>query len=130
MNSCLSFWTSLKSKVQLTQFTDQQKGTKKETWAIYRPDEKKAKKKSWKVGIELSINEKTKIPQIYTLSQFLSISEKNCGIYWLDSHNLLATKNGLKTSKQLKIIFPFMSVLNTFHYKQCLCILTLAKCNT
>ena len=29
INSCLSFWTSLKSKVQLIQFTDQQKVTKK-----------------------------------------------------------------------------------------------------
>ena len=49
INSCLSFWTSLKSKVQLIQFTDQQKGTKKVTWAIYRPDEKKLKKvlESW-----------------------------------------------------------------------------------
>ena len=34
---------SLKSKVQLIQLTDQQKGTKKVTSAIYRPDEKKVK---------------------------------------------------------------------------------------
>ena len=102
-------------KKWLEQFTDQMK---------------KGKKKYWKVGIELSINGNTKIPQIYTLPQFLSMSEKNCGIYWLDSHNLLTSKNGLKSSKQLKIIFPFMSVLNTFQYKQCLYILTLPKCNT
>ena len=30
----------------------------------------------WKVEIELSINDNTKIPQIYTLPQFLSMSEK------------------------------------------------------
>ena len=59
MNLCLSFWASLKSKAQLIQFTDQQKGTKKVTWAIYRPDEKKLKK-YWKVGIELSINDNAK----------------------------------------------------------------------
>ena len=51
-------------------YTDQQKGTKKVTWTIYRS------KKCWKVGIELSINDNTKIPQIYTLPQFLSMSEK------------------------------------------------------
>ena len=36
-------------KAQLIQFTDQQKGTKKVTWTIYRPDEKKLKKvlESW-----------------------------------------------------------------------------------
>ena len=64
------------------------------------------------------------------MPQFLSMSEKNCGSYCLDSYNLLTSKNGLKSSKQLKIIFLFMSVLNTFQYKQCLCILTLPKCNT
>ena len=91
--------------------------------------QKKAKKMYWKVGIELSIYGNTKIPQIYTLPQFLSMSEKNCGIYWLDSYNLLTSKNGLKSSKQLKIIFPFMSVLNTLQSKQCLCILTFPKCD-
>ena len=30
----------------------------------------------WKVGAELSIYDNTKIPQIYTLPQFLSMSEK------------------------------------------------------
>ena len=47
----------------------------------------------------------------------------------LNSHNLLTSKNGLKSSKQLKMIFLFMSVLNTLQYKQCLCILTLPKHN-
>ena len=122
--------TNDRSLIPTLQFTDQKKGTKKVNWAIYRPDEKKLKKKYWKVGIEFSINYNTKIPQIYILPQFLSISEKNWGIYWLNSHNLLTSKNGLQSSKQLKIIFPFMSVLNTFQYKQCLCILTLPKCNT
>ena len=41
---------------------------------------KKAKKKYWKVGIEVSMNDYTKIPQIYTLHKFLSKSEKSCGI--------------------------------------------------
>ena len=51
------------------QFTDQQKGTIKVTSAIYRPDEKKLKK-VMEVGIELSINDNTKIPQIYNLLSF------------------------------------------------------------
>ena len=129
MNLCLSFWASLKSKAQLIQFTDQRKVTKKVTWAIYRPDEKKLKL-HWKVGIELSINDNSKSHQIYTLPQFLSMSEKYCGIYWIKSYNSVTSKNSLKSSKQLKIIFLFMSVLNTLQYKQCLCILTLSKCNT
>ena len=45
------------------QFTDQQKETKKVTWTIYRPDEKKLKK-FLEVGIELPTNDNTKIPQI------------------------------------------------------------------
>ena len=64
------------------------KQAKKVTWAIYRPDEKKLRK-YWKVGISLSINDHTKIPQIYTLPQFLSILEKiveffdlTHSIYW------------------------------------------------
>ena len=61
--------------VQLIQFTDQQKGTRKVTWRIYRPDEEKLKK-NWKVGTELSIDDITKIPQIYTLPKFLSMSEQ------------------------------------------------------
>ena len=40
--------------------------TKKVTRAICGPDEKKLKK-YWKVGIELSINDNTKSPQIHTL---------------------------------------------------------------
>ena len=43
------------SKTQLIQFTDQKKGTKKVTSAIFRPDKKKLKE-YWKVGIKLSIN--------------------------------------------------------------------------
>ena len=76
--------------------------TKKVTRAIYRPCEKKLKK-YWKVGIELSINKNTKI---------------------------LASNNSLKSSKQLKIIFLFMLVLNILQYKPCLCILTLPNCNS
>ena len=91
---------------------------------------KKSLKKYWKLVIELSINDNTKIPQLYTLPQFLRMLEKNCGIYIHDSYNLLTSENGLKSSKQSKIIFPFMPVLNTPQYKQCLCILTLLKCNT
>ena len=105
------------------------KVAKNVTWAIYRPEEKLLKR-YWKDGNEFSINDNTKSPQIYTLPQFLSMSEKNYGIYWLNSNNLLTNKNGFKSSKQLKIIFPFMSVLNTLQYKECLCILTLRKCNT
>ena len=90
---------------------------------------KKSQKKYWKIGNELSINDNTKSPQIYTWPQFLTMSEKNCGIYCLDSYNLLTNNNSLKSSKQLKRIFLFMLVLNTLQYKQCLCILTLPKRN-
>ena len=50
------------------------------TWAIYIPDEKKLKR-YWEVGIKLSINDNTRSPKIYTLPQFLSMSEKNYRIY-------------------------------------------------
>ena len=90
---------------------------------------KKKLKKYWEVGIELSINDNAKSRQIYTLAQFLSMS-KHCEIYRRDSYNLLISKNSLKSSKNLKTIFLFMSVLNTLQYKQCLRILTLPKCNT
>ena len=83
----LSFWTSLKSKTQLIQLTDRQTGTLK----------------CWNVGIELSICDTTKSPPIYTLPQFLSMSENNCGIYWLDSFNLLTSHNSLKSSKQFTV---------------------------
>ena len=55
--------------------THTKKVTKKVTWAIYRSDEKKLKS-NWKVEIEFPINDNTKSPQIYTLPQFLTISEK------------------------------------------------------
>ena len=55
------------------------------------------------------------------------MSEKDYGIHWLEANNLLISKNSLKSSKQLKIIFLFMSVLNALQYKQCLCILTLPR---
>ena len=88
----LSFWTSLKSKTQLIQ-TDEQTGTLK----------------CWNVGIELSICDTTKSPPIYTLPQFLSMSENNCGIYWLDSFNLLTSHNSLKSSKQFTVsVSPFL----------------------
>ena len=109
-----TYWTPKWLKKWLEQFTDQMK---------------KAKKKYWKVGVEFSMNDNTKSPQIYTLHQFLSMSEKNCGIYCLDSYNLLTSNNSLKSSKQLKVIFQFMLVLNTLQYKQCFCILTLPKRN-
>ena len=91
------------------QVIDQQKVTKKVTWAIYEPDERKLKKvlESWNWT---SINVSTKSPQIYAYPQFLSMSEKNCGIYWLDSYNLLTNNNSLRNSKQMKIIFLFMLV--------------------
>ena len=48
---------------------------------------KKAKKKYWKVGIELSINDNTNIPQIQTLPQFLSMSEKI--VEFIDSTHII-----------------------------------------
>ena len=70
----------LESKAQLIQITDQRKLTKKVTRAICRPDEITLKKYQ-KVGIELSINDNAKSHEIYTLPQFLSMSENYCGIY-------------------------------------------------
>ena len=90
---------------------------------------KKTLKKYRKVGIELSMSDNTKRPQIYTLPHFLSMSEKNCEIFSFDSYNPLTRKNSLKRSKHLKIIFLFMLVLNTFQRKQCLLILTHPKWN-
>ena len=63
------------------QFTDQQKGTKKKRLEQFTEQIKKSKKKYWEVGIELSKNDNTKILQLNTLPQFLSMSEKNPGIY-------------------------------------------------
>ena len=83
----LSFWASLKSKTQLIQFADRQTGTLK----------------FWNVGIKLSISDTTKSPPIYTLSQFLSMSENNCGIYCLDSYNSLTSHNSSKSSKQFTV---------------------------
>ena len=60
------------SKTQLIQFTGQQKETKKVTRTIKRPDKKKLKM-YWKVEIELSINDHTKSPKIYTLSKRLHL---------------------------------------------------------
>ena len=62
-----------------------------------------------------------KVLKCNTLPHFLSMSEKN----W----NLPTCKNSLKSRKQLKINFLFMSVLNTFQYKQRLCTLTDPKCD-
>ena len=90
------------------------------THTIYRPTKresksdlknlqtrwKNAKKKYWKVETELPIDDNTKIPQIYTLPQFLSMSEKIVEftdsthiIYWPeyviyrpDFHNLQTRK--------------------------------------
>ena len=42
----------MKSKAQPNlQFTDQQKGTRKMTWVIYRPDEEKLKKSTGKLEL-------------------------------------------------------------------------------
>ena len=108
-------------KAKLRQFTDQQQVEKK-LLEQFTDRMQKSWKMYWKVGIELSINDNTKSPQIYTLPQFLSMPEKNCGVYWLKLYNLLTNKNSLKSSKQLKIIFVLMPVLSTFQYlqyKQC-----------
>ena len=71
---------------------------KKNTW--------KRLKKYWRVGIELSINDNTKSHK----------SNKYCGTYWINSYNLLTSKNSVKSRKQLKIILLFKSVLNTLQY--------------
>ena len=58
------------------------------------------------------------------------VRKKAWNLLTRDPNNLLTSKNDLKSSKQLKMIFLFMSVLNILQYKQCLCVLTLPKCNT
>ena len=50
-------------------------------------------KKIWTVGNDFPTNGNTESSRIQISPQFLSIPEKNCGIYWLDSYNLLASKN-------------------------------------
>ena len=95
----LSFWTSLKSKTQLIQLTDRKTGMLK----------------CWNVGIELSICGTTKSPPIYTLPQFLSMSENNCGIYWLDSFNSLTSHNSLKSSKQFTVSVSRFLLGDSFH---------------
>ena len=60
---------------------------------------------------------------------FSACQTKNCGIYWLDSYNLLTSNNSLKSSEKLKIIFVFLLVLNALQYKQFLCILALPERN-
>ena len=93
----LSFWTSLKSKTQLIQLTDRQTGTLE----------------CWNVEIELSICDTTQGPSIYTLPQFLSMSENNCEIYWLES---FTTHNSLKSSKQFTVsVSHFLLGGNNFH---------------
>ena len=94
----LSFWTSLKSNTQLIQFTDRQTGMLK----------------CWNIGIELSICDASKSPPIYTLPQFLSMSDNSCGIYWLDSYNSLASHNILKSSKIHSISLPLSAGGTTF----------------
>ena len=65
--------------------------------------------KCWNVGTELFICDTTKSPPIYTLPQCLSMSDNNCGIYWLDSCNLLTSHSSLKSSKQFTVsAFPFL----------------------
>ena len=95
----LSFWTSLKSKTQLIQLTDRKTGMLK----------------CWNVGIELSICDTTKSPPIYTLPQFLSMSENNYGIYWLDSFNSLTSHNSLKSSKQFTVSVSCFLLGDNFH---------------
>ena len=64
-------------------------------WSNLQTRSKKLKK-YWKIGTELFIDDNTKISEIYILPQFLSTSEKYCEIHWLDSYNLLPSKNSKK----------------------------------
>ena len=66
----LSSYNLLTDKKRLKKWLDQFTGQMK-----------KAKKSTGNIGIELFINDNTKSPQLHTLPQFLSMSEKNCGIY-------------------------------------------------
>ena len=97
---------------------------------VYRPVLNNLQtKKYWKAWIELSFNDSSKRPEIETLPQFPSMSGNNWGIYWLDSQNLLTTKNRAKINKQLEKVSLYISVLNTHQYKQFFCILTIPKSN-
>ena len=67
--------------------------------------------------------------------KLLALSSWNLFLWTKILKNLLLEKYlfsvaaTLKSSKQLKIIFLFLLVINTLQYKECLCILTFAKCN-
>ena len=81
------------------------------TWVIYKPDEKRLKG-YWKVRIELSINNNSKSPQIYTLPQFLGMWQNNAEftdsthtIYWPTD---IAQKAGNCWKKYLPISTMFM----------------------
>ena len=104
------------------------KVAEKISWTLYRPN-KKTWKEYWRGGVELFIKDNIKALKYKScLSfcacqiKFLEFTDSTNTIYW--------PKNRAKNSiKLLKKIFLYMSVLNTFQYKQCLCILTLSKCN-
>ena len=69
------------------------------THTIYWPDEKKLKK----VGTELSINDNSKIPQIYTLPQFLNMLKKKI-VKFTDSIHIIywPAKMALKEANSWK----------------------------
>ena len=104
------------------------KVAEKISWTLYRPN-KKTWKEYWRVAVELFIKDNIKALKYKSClnfcacqKKFLEFTDSTNTIYWL--------KNRAKNSiKLLKKIFLYMSVLNTFQYTQCLCILTLSKCN-
>ena len=100
-------------EVPLEQFTDQMKKAKKvpESW-------------------ELTFHKVQYLkPSNINLTSVSKHVRKKLWNLLTHSYNLLTNKYNQKNSKLLKKILLYILVLNNFQYKQCLCILTLPKCN-
>ena len=92
-------------------------------------DEVKKRQKYWKTGNEISTKDSIEALKYKSCLSFHACL-KNCVEFTDSTHTIywpiyMATK----AANCWKKIFIYMSVLNTFQYKQFLCILTLSKCN-
>ena len=114
------------SKTQIIQFTDWQSGRKSPLNNLQTRWKKRNEYR--RVENELSIKS--------------NIKASNINLAWISIHvrkkflNLLTQliqstdqQTKLKKHQTVKKNFLYISVLNTFQYKRCLCMLTLSKCN-
>ena len=92
---------------------------------------KKGKQNTGKLELNfLQITILKAIKQTPCLSFWACEKKKNYGIYWLDSYNVLTSKNSLKSSKQWTVENDLsIYVSNKYTPKECLCISTIPKFN-